>query len=95
MHMIDLAPYAGALIVVLMLLCFVALLSIIDTRHVPPHVVLRTVHCARYDRRADVVFDERVQTGLTIRTVRRCPLRREGERCGEACAWELPPEFPT
>lgn len=95
MHMIDLAPYTGILIILLLIVSFVAILSIVDTTYVAPHAVLRSVHCGRYGRNTQVEFTEQVQTGLEIRTVRSCPLRHEGERCGEACIWAPPPESPA
>jgi hypothetical protein len=88
MPTIDLAAYAGFLIVFMLALCLVALVLMADTTHVAPHMVLRRVHCGRYGRTAEVEFTERVQCGLALRSVRHCPLRRQGEDCGEACVWE-------
>jgi hypothetical protein len=97
MPTIDLAAYTGFLIVFLLVLCVVALVLMADTTSVAPHVVLRRVRCGRYGRTAQVEFTERIQCGLAIRTVRHCPLRHEGEHCGEACAWEptWPPKPPA
>jgi hypothetical protein len=92
MPTIDLAAYAGFLIVVLLALCFLALVLMADTTHAAPHVVVRRVRCGRYGRTAQVEFTERIQSGLSLRSVRHCPLRHEGERCGEACVWE--PTYP-
>jgi len=52
---------------------------------VGPHPVTRSVWCARHKRRVMVEFTERVQTGMMLRRVRHCPVRRQGERCGEGC----------
>lgn len=97
MPTIDLAAYAGVLIVVLLALCCLALVLMADTTHVAPHAVVRQVRCSRYGRIAQVEFIERVQSGLCLRSVRHCSLRRAGEHCGEACAWEpmRPPAPPA
>jgi hypothetical protein len=78
----------AAVIVVLLGLCFAVLLSMWDWTSVPVHTTFRRVRCPRHGRPVRVEFVERVRTGFAIRTVRHCPLRAPGERCGENCVWE-------
>jgi len=90
MATLDLAALAPVLMVLLLVAFFAALFAMRDTTHAAPHVVSRRVWCSRHNRAAVVEFIERVQTGMAIRHVLHCPLRDEGERCGEACTWEAP-----
>jgi hypothetical protein len=91
---IDWSAYAGLLVAALLGLCVAVLVSMRDRTHAPPHIVHRRVRCPQHGRTAMVEFTERVQTGVALRSVRHCPLRREGEQCGEGCAWEHSLEGP-
>lgn len=88
MPAVDWSAYTALLVTVLLGGCVAVLLSMLDREKVPLHDVRRRVWCPRHRRTAMVEFSERVQTGMAFRTVRHCPLRREGEQCGEGCAWE-------
>lgn len=89
MPTVDLAVYAplSLLVVILVAAFLAAVVSLRDPIEGVPHLVSRWVWCAPHGRSAMVHFTER-QTGLVNRSVRHCPLRRPGEPCGEACAWE-------
>lgn len=88
MPSMDLAAYAGVIVVAIFGACVAALVAMRDTTHAAPHTVSRWVRCPRHERVAMVDFTERMQTGLAMRTVLHCPLRRPGESCGEGCRWE-------
>jgi len=89
MATLDLASYAAVLVTFLLGVCIAILFFFMrDREHAPLHAVRRLVWCPRHERTAMVEFNERIQTGLALRTVRHCPLRRPGELCGEGCAWE-------
>jgi hypothetical protein len=86
MSAIDLA--APVLVVVLLAVFFATLVYLRDPVRMGPRAVWRWVWCPRRGRTTMVEFTERVQTGMALRSVRQCPLRREGEPCGEECAWQ-------
>jgi hypothetical protein len=88
MPTLDMAAYAGGVVFVLLAACFGLLALMRDPAHKAPHTVRRWVRCPQHDRSVLVEFTERVQTSMAYRSVRRCPIRGEGERCGEGCAWE-------
>ena len=89
MATLDLAPYAALLVTFLLAVCIAIMFFFMrDRAHAPLHTVQRLVWCPRYRRAAMVEFNERVQTGLAVRTVRHCSQRRPGELCGEGCVWE-------
>jgi hypothetical protein len=88
MPTVDLAAYTPLLVVILFAAFFAVLVSMRDPIKAAPHPVSRWVWCAPHGRSVMVDFTERTQTGLVMRSVRHCPLRRRGEHCGEACAWE-------
>lgn len=88
MPTLDLAVYAGLLVIGLFALCATVLVLMRDKAYEPWHAAARWVWCPRYERWAWVEFTERVQTGLAIRRVRHCPLRHEGKRCGDGCAFD-------
>ena len=88
MPTLDLAAYAGVLVIGFWALCVTALVLMRDKAHEPWHAATHWVWCPRDERCARVEFRERVQTGLATRRVLHCPLRHEGERCGEGCAFE-------
>lgn len=72
-------------LVLLLSLCLLALFEIRDRQWTPPHPVSESVWCPAHGQRVVVDFVERVETGLTLRSVEHCPLRGAGERCGEEC----------
>jgi hypothetical protein len=88
MPALDWSAFMPVLVIVLLAGCGALLLSMLDRENVPLHEVRRRIWCPRHKRIAMVEFNERVQTGMAFRTVRHCPLRRQGEQCGEGCVWE-------
>ena len=88
MPTIDYASYAGLMVIVSLAAIVAVLFYLRDPARVARHNVARAVRCPRHGRTVVVDFSERVQTGFAIRQVRHCPLRREGEDCGEDCVWE-------
>jgi hypothetical protein len=88
MPTLDLAAHAGLIVIVVLAALFGLLVYLRDPVHAAPHTVSRAVRCPRRGRTAVVEFNERVQTGFAVRQVRQCPLRHEGEDCGEGCVWE-------
>lgn len=91
MPAIDLTP---VLVVLLLLGLLGVLVYLRDPVNVAPHSVTRWVWCAPHRRAAMVEFTERVQTGILLRRVRHCPLRRPGEHCGNVCVWKPTRQAP-
>ena len=88
MPTIDYASYAGLMVIVALAAIVAVLFYLRDPVRIARHNVARAVRCPRHGRTVVVDFSERVRTGFAIRQVRHCPLRREGEDCGEDCVWE-------
>jgi hypothetical protein len=88
---IDLAAYAPLMLILLLAVLTAVVVHMRDPASSPPHPVSRRVWCDVYRRVVTVEFTERVETGIALRAVRRCPLRPAGSRCGEACRWESIP----
>jgi hypothetical protein len=85
MPALDLTP---VLVIGLLVVLLAVLVHLRDPHNVAPHAVSRWVWCAVHKRATVVEFSERVQTGIVLRRVRHCPLRRPGERCGDVCVWQ-------
>jgi hypothetical protein len=88
MTWIDVSSFVALLVTLMLVGCVAALMSMLDRANQPLHVTRRLIWCPHYKRTTTVEFSERLQTGMALRTVRHCPLRREGEPCGEGCACE-------
>lgn len=82
---VDIYIVAGLSVAIFLALCVAVMYSMRDSRSAPSRVVSRSVWCAPHRECAAVDFVERVETGLTIRSVERCSLRGEHEHCAEDC----------
>ena len=81
----------AALAMSLLLIVCIGILALMrDPQRESPHLVSLPVWCSAHHCRVDVQFVQHTSTGLTFRSVVRCPLRADGESCSEECAY--PPE---
>ena len=78
-----------AIMIGVLVVCVVLLVLMRDRRHADARIFSRWVSCPREHRATMVEISERVETGMTIRTVRSCPLRQPGEWCSEMCVMQL------
>jgi hypothetical protein len=81
--------FAGFIVPALFIICVALLFWMRDPLPGTARRVSHVVWCPHHHRIAEVVFREGSGRSGLVRMVEACPLRRRGERCGEAC--ELPP----
>ncbi len=86
---IDPNMLVGAVLATLLVICFVALLLMVDFRTTVGRQYRVLVLCPVSNRPATVDVDERFRFGLLTRSVRRCSIREQNEGCDEDCLHEL------
>ena len=83
----------GLILPALFIVCVAVLFWLRDPLPGTARRVSHTVWCPSHRRVAEVIFREAEGPSGLVRIVQECPLRRHGERCGEACA--LAPARPA
>jgi hypothetical protein len=78
--------YAAYVVPVLFILCVTLLFWMRDPLPGNARRVAHVMWCPYHKRVTEVVFREALGRSGLVRLVDSCPLRRRGERCGDACA---------
>jgi len=82
---LDPWAYAALLVAGLLVLCVAVIVALRDRSWAAPRRVSRWVWCPQHERAVMVDFSERMETGMLLRSVDHCPVRRPDERCGDLC----------
>jgi len=73
---------------------FAVLFLMRDRRFAPPRATVQIRWCPRRHQTARIEVLESMRTGLVLRSVTKCPLRRPSERCHQECLFSMIPGEP-